>query len=102
MIRTNHALGPTVTSSSPTSAYHDARKDKAPHLLDHAFAALAPPPGAPAPSEGDVQKPQRLLPRRGAFSRHWELLARGPLPMEQAYAALEMELKDVKGSMAVM
>jgi tetratricopeptide (TPR) repeat protein len=76
-------------------AFRNARKDEARRLFDRSFAALAPPPGAPAPSEGDVKTPQRLLPRRGVFSRHWEFLARGPvpMPMEQAYAALDTELK---------
>ena len=73
-------------------AYRQGRREEARRLFERAQAALAPPPGAPAPSEGDVKKAERRLPRRGAFARHWDLLARGPLPMEEAYAALEEEL----------
>ena len=77
-------------------AYRGGRAEAAGRMFQEAFAALAPPGGAPAPAEGDVKKAERRLPRRGTFARHWDLLARGPLPMEQAYEALSKELSPAR------
>jgi tetratricopeptide (TPR) repeat protein len=73
-------------------AWRRADGQEARRHFDAAFSSLGPQ-AAPAPGEGDVRKAEKPLPKRGAFAGHWAYLARAGVRLEDAYRALDGELR---------